>query len=75
MAEETATATSAPEANEDELLEQVEVARILKVSVQTVRNLGERGELEYIRVGRQRRIRRSELDRYIAVQTTTRAVS
>lgn len=72
MVDDTATA---PEAAEDELLEQEQVARILKVSVPTVRNLGNRGELEYVLVGRQRRIRRSELDRYLAAQTVRVAAS
>ncbi len=42
-----------------------EVADILKVSVSTVRNLINRGELKAIRVGFQLRIKKEELDRYL----------
>jgi len=42
-----------------------EVARLLKVSDQVVRQLIDRGELRYKRVGRQYRITREMLDEYL----------
>jgi putative molybdopterin biosynthesis protein len=42
-----------------------EVASILKISEQTVRNLIKRGELKAIRVGGQFRITQEELNRYL----------
>jgi excisionase family DNA binding protein len=44
-----------------------EVAALLKLNQQTVRNMVDRGELRAVRVGQRRvRIRRSELDRFLA---------
>ena len=42
-----------------------EVARLLRVSPPTVRQLIESGELKAVRVGRQFRIAREDLDDYI----------
>lgn len=53
--------------NEDEFLTVSEVAEILKVNDQTVRNWIDRGELTAVRVGARRvRIRQSDLDAFIA---------
>ncbi len=42
-----------------------EVANELRVSVQTVRRLIEAGQLRAVRVGRQLRVKREDLDDYI----------
>jgi putative molybdopterin biosynthesis protein len=47
-----------------------EVAGILKISEQTVRNLIKRKELKAIRVGGQFRITKEELDHYLQKQST-----
>jgi len=47
-----------------------DVARILKITDQTVRNLIKRKELKAIRVGGQFRITQEELDRYLQKQST-----
>ena len=50
-----------------------EVAELLKLNQQTVRNWIDRGELHAIRVGPRRiRVRRSDLDEFIAAGTTAR---
>ena len=45
-----------------------QVAEILQVSVQTVRNLIRRKELKAFRVGSQFRVKKEELDRYMSGQ-------
>jgi excisionase family DNA binding protein len=49
----------------DEFLTVAEVAELLKLNQQTVRNWIDRGELAAIRVGRRVRIRREELERLL----------
>jgi excisionase family DNA binding protein len=52
---------------EDEFLTVAEIATLLKLNQQTIRNWIDAGELRAVRVGRRRvRVRRSELDRFIA---------
>lgn len=50
---------------DDEFLTVAEVAEILKLNPQTVRNWIDRGELPALRIGRRVRIRRAEFDRFI----------
>jgi excisionase family DNA binding protein len=47
-----------------------EIAKSLKISEQTVRNLIKRGALKAIRVGGQFRVTKEELDRYLQKQST-----
>ncbi len=42
-----------------------EVAEILKISVSTVRNLIDRGELKAFKAGNQWRVRKEDLDAYM----------
>ena len=49
----------------DELLTVAEVAELLKLNQQTVRNWIDQGSLPALRVGRRVRIRRSDLDRLL----------
>jgi excisionase family DNA binding protein len=49
----------------DEFLTVADVAMILKLNQQTVRNWIDRGELPAIRVGRRVRIRRSDFDQLV----------
>ena len=51
----------------DELLTVKEVADLLKLNQQTIRNMIERGELGHVRVGQRRvRVRQSQLDAFLA---------
>ena len=52
----------------DRLLSAVEVSDLLRVSTMTVYRLIRRGELPAVRVGRNYRVRASELDAYLAGQ-------
>jgi excisionase family DNA binding protein len=55
----------------DQLLTVYEIAELLKVNPQTVRNRIDRGELSAVRVGSRRvRVRTSDLDTFIAAGTT-----
>jgi excisionase family DNA binding protein len=55
----------------DELLTVAEVASLLKLNQQTVRNMIDRGELRAVRVGQRRvRIRQSVLDAFLAAGET-----
>jgi excisionase family DNA binding protein len=55
----------------DEFLTVDEIAGLLKVNQQTVRNWIDRGELSAVRVGARRvRVRTSDLDAFIAAGTT-----
>ena len=55
----------------DEFLTVAEVAELLKVNPQTVRNWIDRGELPAVRVGSRRvRVRQSDLDAYIDAGAT-----
>jgi excisionase family DNA binding protein len=55
----------------DEFLTVAEIAELLKVNAQTVRNWVDRGELPAVRVGSRRvRVRRSALDVFIAAGST-----
>jgi excisionase family DNA binding protein len=49
----------------EEFLTVAEVATLLKLNPQTVRNWIDRGELPALHVGRRVRIRRSELDQFL----------
>ena len=57
---------------QDSFLTVAEVAGILKLNQQTVRNWIDQGSLPAVRVGRRVRIRRADLDRLLA-QGATRA--
>jgi excisionase family DNA binding protein len=57
----------------DEFLTVAEVAEILKLNQQTVRNWIDAGSLPALRVGRRVRIRRSDFDALIAEGRTTSA--
>ena len=50
---------------DDEFLTVAEVAEILKLNPQTVRNWIDQGTLPALRVGRRVRIRRSEFERFV----------
>ena len=51
----------------DELLTVAEVADLLKLNQQTIRNIIDRGELGHVRVGQRRvRVRQSQLDAFLA---------
>jgi len=51
----------------DELLTVKEVAELLKLNQQTIRNMIDRGELGHVRVGQRRvRVRQSQLDAFLA---------
>jgi excisionase family DNA binding protein len=51
----------------DELLTAKEVAELLKLNQQTVRNMIDRGEVGHVRVGQRRvRVRQSQLDAFLA---------
>ncbi|MBW3576840.1 MAG: helix-turn-helix domain-containing protein [Actinobacteria bacterium] len=52
----------------DELLTVAEVADLLRVSTMTVYRLIRSGELPAVRVGRNYRVRRDELETYLAGQ-------
>lgn len=55
----------------DEFLTVAEVAELLKVNQQTVRNWVDRGELDAVRVGARRvRVRTSELDAFLEAGAT-----
>ncbi len=59
---------------EDTFLTVAEIADLLKLNQQTVRNWIDRGELAAVRLGARRvRVRQSELDRFIAAGETPRA--
>lgn len=51
---------------EDEFLTVDEVAQLLKLNPQTVRNTIDRGDLPAVRFGRRVRIRRADLNSYLA---------
>jgi excisionase family DNA binding protein len=51
----------------DEFLTVQEIAQLLKLNQQTVRNMIDRGELGHVRVGQRRvRVRQSQLDAFLA---------
>lgn len=52
-----------------ELLTVSEVAKVLRMTSQAVRDMIKRGELDAARVGRQYRIPRSEVERITTIQT------
>ncbi len=57
----------------DEFLTVAEIAELLRVNPQTVRNWIDRGELPAVRVGKRRvRVRQVDLDAFIAAGTTGR---
>lgn len=51
----------------------VEAAKILRAHPETVRRMIARGEIEYFRVGRVYRIRKSALDRFMSDKRSTAA--
>jgi excisionase family DNA binding protein len=56
----------------DELLTVQEVAELLKLNQQTIRNIIDRGEMGYVRVGKRRvRVRQSQLDAFLAAGEST----
>jgi excisionase family DNA binding protein len=59
--------------NLEEFLTVAEVAELLKLNQQTVRNWIDQGSLPALRVGRRVRIRRSDLDRMLEEGYTPRA--
>src|ERR1700727_3010046 len=58
---------------EDDFLTVAEVAELLKLNQQTVRNWIDQGSLPALRVGRRVRMRRSDLDRLLESGSTTSA--
>jgi len=60
-----------PNEAEDSFLTVAEVAGILKLNQQTVRNWIDQGSLPALRVGRRVRIRRSDFDRVLAESYTS----
>lgn len=60
--------------NEDDVLEVQEVADQLRVNARTVLRLLEKGDLKAIKVGRQWRVRRSELERYLEGESPSASV-
>ncbi len=56
----------APTDPEDEFLTVAEVAAMLKLNQQTVRNWIDQGTLSALRIGRRVRIRRADLDRLLS---------
>ena len=52
-------------ATDDEFLTVADIARILKLNQQTVRNWIDQGYLPALRVGRRVRVRRTDLDRLL----------
>ena len=60
---------------EDTFLTVAEVAELLKLNQQTVRNWIDRGSLPALRVGRRVRIRRSDLERILEEASTAGAGS
>jgi excisionase family DNA binding protein len=61
--------------NLEEFLTVAEVAEMLKLNQQTVRNWIDQGSLPALRVGRRVRIRRSDLERKLEEGSTTGAAS
>jgi excisionase family DNA binding protein len=64
-----------PNEPEDSFLTVAEVASILKLNQQTVRNWIDQGSLPALRVGRRVRIKRSDFDRVLAESYTSGAGS
>jgi excisionase family DNA binding protein len=64
--ERAAGSTTAGDADADAFLTVAEVAQVLKLNQQTVRNWIDRGELPAVRVGRRVRIRRADFERLLA---------
>ena len=52
-----------------ELMTVTEVAQVLRMSSQAIRDMIKRGEINAVRVGRQYRIPRSEVERITAMET------
>jgi excisionase family DNA binding protein len=62
------------ESDNEEFLTVAEVAELLKINQQTVRNWIDRGELAAVRAGRRVRIRRSALDEVLTAVTNPKPV-
>ena len=54
----------------DEILTLTDVAALLKVAEKTIYTLAQQGELPGLKVGRQWRFRRQDLDRWIEARST-----
>ena len=52
-----------------ELMTVTEVAKVLRMSSQAIRDMIKRGEINAVRVGRQYRIPRSEVERITTIET------
>lgn len=52
-----------------ELMTVTEVAQVLRMSSQAIRDMIKRGEINAVRVGRQYRIPRSEVERITTIET------
>ncbi len=63
------------ESDNEEFLTVAEVAELLKINQQTVRNWIDRGELAAVRAGRRVRIRRSALDEVLTAVNTPKPVT
>jgi excisionase family DNA binding protein len=62
------------ESDNEEFLTVAEVAALLKINEQTVRNWIDRGELAAVRAGRRVRIRRSALDEVLRAVPSSRSM-
>jgi excisionase family DNA binding protein len=62
------------ESDNEEFLTVAEVAKLLKINEQTVRNWIDRGELPAVRAGRRVRIRRSALNQVLTEVTAQKPV-
>ncbi len=54
-----------PSTPEETYLTVAEVASILKLNQQTIRNMLDRGDLPFVRLGRRVRIKRSDFDQFV----------
>jgi putative molybdopterin biosynthesis protein len=55
----------------DELLTVTEIAQLLRVSDRVVRSLIKDGDLVAVKIGREYRVKRSDVDRYLTKQSTS----
>ncbi len=57
---------------EESYLTVAEIAEILKLNQQTIRNMLDPGDLPFVRLGRRVRIKRSDFDRFVEQGCTRR---